>query len=247
MTTRLQRLAASGLVAFSLLTLTACGLMGPAAKPEVGPAGKPTESKPNPPVGERFAAAPDRLYDLEAIAGSLFEGINKEKWPQAESGLLNLQAAWQDAKAQVGDKKGVKEADEAIGKLSASVAEKKVTAAYEDLNKFMGAVGDIAKSYKLSPLADIVTVGNAVRSVSFYVEDNNWSKAASKVKGLEDTWNQVKPGMEQFGILGAVTTTHSHVKQLKDAVNAENKGAVSEQVAGLNETLGRIRDYYRGK
>lgn len=247
MAKRLQRLAAYGLLLFTLLALTACGLMGPAPKPEIGPAGKPTEAKPNPPVGERFGAAPDQLYDLEAIAGSLFEGINKENWPQAESGLYNLQAAWQQAKPVVGEKKGVKEADEALGKLSGSVADKKVTAAYENLNKFMGAVGDIGKSYKLSPLADIVAVGNAVRSVSFYVEDNNWSKAASKVKGLEDTWNQVKPSMEQFGILGAVTTTHSRVKQLKDAVNAENKGAVSEQVANLNESLGRIRDYYRGK
>lgn len=243
----LRTMTAFCLLLFLLFILAACGLMGPAAKPEVGPAGKPTESKPNPPVGERFNAAPDRLYDLEAIAGALFEGINKENWPQAESGLYNLQAAWEQTKPLVGDMKGVKEADEAIGKLGGSVADKKVTASYENLNKFMGAVGDIAKSYKLSPLADIVAVGNAVRSVSFYVEDNNWSKAASKVKGLEDTWNQVKPSMEQFGILGAVTTTHSHVKQLKDAVNAENKGAVGEQVAGLNESLGRIREYYRGK
>lgn len=247
MAKRICRLTTCGLLLFSLLALTGCGLMGPAPKPEVGPAGKPTEAKPNPPVVERFSAAPDRLYDLEAIAGSLFEGINKENWPQAESGLYNLQAAWQEAKQQVGDKKGVKEGDEAIGKLGDSIAGKKITASYENLNKFMGSVGDIGKSYKLSPLADIVAVANGVRSVSFYVEDNNWSKAASKVKGLEDTWNQAKPSMEQFGILGAVTTTHSHVKQLKDAVNAENKGAVSEQVANLNESLGRIRDYYKGK
>lgn len=224
-----------------------CGLMAPAKKPEVGPAGKPTEAKPNPPVMERFTAAPAQLYDLEAIAGSLFEGINKENWPQAEAGLQNLQGVWRETKEIVGDKKGVKDADEAIGKLASSVMDKKITASYENLNKFMGSVSDIGKSYKLSPVADIIAVGNAVRSVSFYVEDKNWSKAASKVKGLEDTWNGAKPTMEQFGVLGPVITTHAGVTRLKDAVNAENKGSVEEQVAGLNESLGKIREFYRGR
>lgn len=227
--------------------LTGCGLMGPAQKPDIGPAGKPVEFKPNPPLLERFHAAPDKLYDLEAIAGTVFEGVNKENWPQAEAGLYNLQAVWQQTKEAVGDKKGVKDGDEAVSKLAASVMDKKITASYENLNKFMGCVGDIGKSYKLSPLADLIAVGNAVRSVSFYVADKNWSKAASKVKGLEDTWNHAKPAMEQVGVLGAVTTSHAHVKQLKDAVNAESQGAAEEQISNLNETLGKIREYYRGR
>ncbi len=224
-----------------------CGLMAPAQKPDIGPAGKPPDAKPNPPVMERFAAAPAQLYDLEAIAGTVFEGVNKENWQQAEAGLYNLQAVWQQAKDAVGDKKGVKDADEAIGQLAASVMDRKITASYESLNKFMGSVGDVGKSYKLSPVADLIAVGNAVRSVSFYVADKNWSKAASKVKGLEDTWNNAKPAMEQVGILGAVTTSHAYVKQLKDAVNAESQGAAEEQVSNLNESLGKVREYYRGR
>lgn len=239
----------SGCVAVLLIAVLAsgCGLMGPAKKPDIGPAGKPTEAKPNPPVMERFASAPTQLYDLEAIAGTVFEGVNKENWQQAEAGLYNLQAVWQQAKDVTGDKKGVREGDEAIGKLAASIMDKKITASYESLNKFMGSVADVGKSYKLSPVADLIAVGNALRSVSFYVADKDWSKAASKVKGLDDTWNHAKPTMEQFGVLGAVTTTHAAVKQLKDAVNAENKGSAEEQVANLNESLGKIRDYYRGK
>ncbi len=227
--------------------LTGCGLAGPAQKPDIGPAGKPGDAKPNPPVMERFTSAPALLYDLEAIAGTVFEGVNKENWQQAEAGLYNLQAVWQETKATVGEKKGVKDADEAVGKLAASVTDKKITASYENLNKFMGGVSDIGKAYKLSPVADLIAVGNAVRSVSFYVADKNWSKAASKVKGLEDTWNNAKPTMEQLGVLGQVTITHAHVKQLKDAVNAENQGSAEEQVTSLNESLGKIRDYYRGK
>lgn len=240
----------AGLAAMLLLAsalAAGCGLMGPAKKPEVGPAGKPVEAKPNPPVMERFTSAPVQLYDLEATAGVVFEGINKENWPQAEAGLYNLQTLWQQAKEAVGDKKGVKDGDEAIGKLATSIMDKKITASYENLNKFMGSVSDIGKSYKLSPVSDLIAVGNGVRNVSFYVADKNWSKAASNVKGLEDTWNSAKPAMEQFGILGAVITTHSRVKQLKDAVNAESKGAVEEHVANLNESLGKIREFYRGK
>jgi hypothetical protein len=240
---------ANGCVALLLAASFAagCGFMSPAKKPDIGPAGKPPDAKPNPPVMERFTAAPAQLYDLEAIAGTVFEGVNKENWQQAEAGLYNLQAVWQQAKDAAGDKKGVKDADEALGKLAASVLDKKITASYENLNKFMGSVGDVGKSYKLSPVANIIAVGNAVRSVSFYVADKNWSKAASKVKGLEDTWNNAKPTMEQIGILGAVTTSHAYVKQLKDAVNAESQGAAEEQVSNLNESLGKIREYYRGK
>ncbi len=234
-------------VLFAASVTAGCGLAEPAKKPEIGPAGKPTESKPNPPVMERFASAPTQLYDLEAIAGTVFEGVNKENWQQAEAGVYNLQAVWQQAKEAAGDKKGIKDGDEAIGKLAVSVMDKKITASYENLNKFMGSVGDVGKSYKLSPVADLVAVGNALRSVSFYIADKNWSKASSKVKGLEDTWNNAKPPLEQIGILGAVTTTHAYVKQLKDAVNAESEGAAEEHIANLNESLGKIREYYRGK
>ncbi len=232
------------------LFLTGCGLspgLQPAPKPEVGPAGKPVEAKPNPPFIERFFSAPVELYDLEATAGVVFEGINKGNWSQAQAGLANLQTLWQQAKTTVGDKKGVKEADEAIGKLTGSINSEKVTESYESLIKFMGSISDIGKSYKLSPIADIIAVSNGIRNVSFYVEDKDWKKAASKVKELQGTWEKVKPSLEQVGVLGDVTKTHSIVNQMKDAVNAENKGAFLEHQANINESMGRIREFFRGK
>lgn len=228
--------------------LSGCGLLSqPAPKPDVGPAGKPVEAKPNPPVMERFVSPPVELYDLEAVAGVIFEGINKEDWSQVQAGMNNLQNLWQQGKAAVGEKKGVKEADEAIGKLTAAVNARKVTEAYENLNKFMGSIGDIGQSYKLSPLSDIIAVSNGIRNVSFYVEDKDWKKAASKAKELQGTWEKLKPSMEQVGILGEITKTHSIVSQIKDAVDAENKGALQDQLANINESMGRIRQFFRGK
>lgn len=232
---------------FICTLLSGCTLMGPSQKPDVGPTGKPVESKPNPPLLERFYAAPGELYDLEATAGVIFEGINKEKWDQAEAAFNNLQNIWISAKPLVGEKKGVKEADKALQDLSTAIAGKKITAAYENLNKFMGSIGDIAKSYKLSPLSGLIGVSNAVRNVNFYVEGRDWSKAASKVKELENVWGNAKPTLEQVGILGEVTRTHALIKQLKDSVNAENKGSVDDNTANINESLGYIRNYYRGK
>lgn len=231
----------------SVVLFSGCGLMTPAQKPDIGPAGKTVESKPNPPFVERFYSPPGELYDLEATAGVIFEGINKENWQQAEAGFANLQTTWLNAKALVGDKKGVKEADKALQDLSTAIAGKKITNSYENLNKFMGSIGDIAKSYKLSPLSDIIGVGNAVRNVNFYIADKDWSKAASKAKELEGVWGHAKPSMEQVGILNEVTRTHALVSQIKDAVNAENKGAVEEQTTNINESLGYIRNFYRGK
>jgi hypothetical protein len=232
------------IVSFCLLL---AGCASPLKKPDIGPTGRPAESKPNPPILERFHSAPDQLYDLEAIAGATFEGINKENWPKAEEGLNNLRNTWEESKKLVGDKKGVNEADEALTKLSTNIESQQATAAYLSLNHFMSSVSDIGKSYKLSPLSDIVTISNSLRDVSFYVEDNNWLKASAKAKELDDTWSQAKPALEQFGILSEVTKTHAAVKQLRDAVGAENKGKASEQLTNLNSSMGTIRDYYRGK
>ncbi|MBP2634221.1 MAG: hypothetical protein H6Q72_128 [Firmicutes bacterium] len=238
------------LLLFLQVGLTGCGslLSGPAPKPEIGPSGKPAESKPNPAAFlERFISAPAELYDLEASAGVVFEGINKGDWAQAQAGLVTLQTLWQETKAAAGEKKGVKEADAAIEKLTAAIESKKVTDSYESLIKFMASISDIGKSYKLSPVADIIAVSNGIRNVSFYIEDKDWTKAAAKAKELQGTWEKVKPSMEQVGILGEITKTHAVVNQIKDAINAENKGAFLEQEANINESMGKIREFFRGK
>ncbi len=230
-----------------LLIPAGCGLGLSAKYPDVGPTGKPAEPKTNPPFFHRFRSAPTQLYDLEALAGSTFEGINKENWEQAEAGLSQLQMVWQETKLAVGDMKGIGEGDKSLGKLAEAIAAKQITPSFENLNHFMGVISDLGKNYKLSPVSDIIAAGNTIRNVSFYIEDKNWVKAGAKAKEMADSWNRSKPALEQFGILGEVTKTHSFVNQLRDAVAAENKGAADDRVADLNASLGRIREYYRGK
>lgn len=231
--------------ALSLLVFLGCSLH--TKSPDVGPAGKPAEAKGNPPFFNRLRAAPTQLYDLEAIAGSTFEGINKENWEQAEAGLFQLQSVWQETKQQVGDMKGVGEGDKALAKLSETITARQITSSYESLNQFMGAISDLGKNYKLSPVSDIIAVGSTIRNVAFYLEGKNWLKASAKAKEMSDSWNRVKPAMEQFGIMGEVTKTHSYINQLRDAVAAENKGAATDRIEDLNKSMGRIREYYRGK
>ncbi len=57
----------------------------------------------------------------------------------------------------------------------------------------------------------------------------------------------MKPAMEQVGILGEVTKVHSAVKQTKDSVEAENQGGTEDHLRDLNKSIGKIREYYRGK
>jgi len=227
-----------------LSILSGCGL-SPARKPEIGPAGTPIETNSNPPWVERFSVAPTQLYDLEAIAATTFDGINKQNWVEAEAGVANLRTAWQETKPLVGAMKGVSQGDSALTELSASVAVKDRTAGYENLNKFMSSVVDVGKSYKLSPVADIISLSNAVRNVSFYLETTNWPKTSTKAKELDSAWGQIKPSLEQIGILGEVTETHSTIKQLREAVDAENAGSAAEKIGDLNESIGRIREHYR--
>lgn len=227
--------------------LSGCGMFSPAPKPDVGPAGKPVESKPNPPVAERFQSPPAAMYDLEALAGAIFEGINKQNWQEANNNFVQMQTTWQTVKTSVGEKKGVKESDEAIQELSAALSENKILESYESLNKLMGSIGDIGKSYKLSPIADIIAIGNSIRNVSFYVQANNWPKSSAKVKELESTWQHSKPALEQAGVLGEATKIHSRVNQLKSSVTAEAKASSEEHIASLNESMSILRQFYRGK
>lgn len=242
----LRQIYLAGCCTAIIVILTGCSLLTPAKKPEVGPAGKP-EYKTNPPLVERFKSPPYQLYDLETTAGALFAGVNSENWGQAQTSLQQIQTIWQEVSPLLGNEKNVKKANEALGKLATAVGGKKITASYEALNGYMGSISDIGLNFKLSPLADIIAIGNLVRNVSFYVEEKNWPKAASKVKELEGSWGQVKPSVESFGVLGEVTRTHSFIKQLKDAVNAENKDAAKSHIESLNDSLGMIRDHYRGK
>lgn len=234
------------MISFSLL-LNGCGMLNSAKKPEIGPAGAPMDAKTNPPFTQRFISPPGELYDLEAIAGLIFESIVKSNWSQAETSLNTLGNSWSQAKNLIGDKKGVTDANEALEKLALTIRSKKSLDSYENLTKFMASIGDIGKSYKLSPLSDIISVGNSIRTVSFYVANNDWRRAAAKMKELDSTWSQAKPSMESVGIFAKITTTHSIIKQMKDAIDAENKGSVEEKIANINESMGYIREFYYNK
>jgi len=94
----------SGCAAFQGLT----GMFTPAPKPEVGPTGKPVESKPNPPLMERFLSPPTQLYDLEATAGVIFEGFNTEKWDQAQKRINKSANDMAASETIIGRKKGSK-------------------------------------------------------------------------------------------------------------------------------------------
>ncbi len=234
------------ILSFSLLA-NGCGILSPAKKPEVGPVGIPINTKANPPFTQRFMTPPGELYDLEAAAGLIFEGIIKNNWSQAEANFKTLYDSWLQAKNLIGDKKGVKDADEALEKLATTIQQQKSMDSYENLTKFMASIGEIGKSYKLSPLSDIISVANSIRTVSFYVANNDWRKAGAKMKELDNTWSQAKPSIESVGVFGKITTAHSVVKQLKDAIETENKASVEEHIANINESMGYIREYYHNK
>lgn len=230
-----------------LLFLPGCSLFQVQSKPEIGPTGSGEEAKPNPPFWERFNSPPQQLYDLETLSGTLFESLQKKNWDQAAVQIASLRQTWEEVKPQIGDKKGRKEAEEALQKVNDAVINKQSFDSYETLNQFLAAVSDIGKSYKLSPLSDILLVGNAARDVSYYVKDKDWLKASAKINELEGTWQQVKPSMEQFGILSEITTAHGTIKSLQDAIKSENQGAAESQLKILNESLGNIREFYKNK
>lgn len=68
-----------------------------------------------------------------------------------------------------------------------------------------------------------------------------------RAEELKKTWEQSKVNLEQAGILGEVTKAHDDVAKIKGSVTAENKMAADGQIKKFNESMTKIRDFYRQK
>lgn len=233
---------------FVILTIcTACSTNPPAQKPDMGPIGKTTEATPNLPLNERMSSPPIHLYDMELISERVFESIMSENWYEGRQAVVDLQERWKETIPFIGKTESAKGLEKSLTELKKAIKEEKKADAYEALNKTSGSLGDIAKLYKLSPLSDIIGVSSNIRNVTYYVETQQWKPAASKAKELESNWKQAKPSLEQAGILGEVTKTHSSISQLKDAVETESIGAYKNHIKTINSSLNKIQLFYYGK
>jgi hypothetical protein len=232
-----------------ILLATGCYTVPPAQKPDIGPgpAGKPAAVKPNPPFFQRFLPPPPQLYDLETTAGKIFSSLTVNDWQQVDEGISTFQSTWEKTKTLTGAKKGVADAQKNMEELKEVAAQRNSKKTYQALNKTMYSVEEIAKSYKLSPLSDLIAVGISLRRVSYYVETDNWKKASAKMKELEGVWHQAKPSLEQVGILGELTKAHGTILKLKDAIDAEDRNAFEEEKSKINESLIHIRQFYHGR
>lgn len=229
-----------------ILLLSGCSWLEPAKKPDTGPAGQP-EVKSNPPMTQRFKSPLKQFYQLDETAGVMFEAIQSNNWQQAQAELLKLQSTWQQIQPQIGD---LDNADEATTKLTAladAVKQQDNTNAQKQLNGAMSSISDICLNYKLSPLSDLILLGNYLRNVSFAVMLTDWPDATTKVTELDRFWGQIKPSIENPGILNEVTRSHAYIKQLTDAVEAKNQESAQSHIKHLNRTLGAIREHLSHK
>lgn len=230
-----------------LLMISGCTLGTAEKKPEIGPTGSGPLTLPNPPFLQRFQSPPATLYDLDALAGQIYEAFAKNNSQQEMQLITDLANVWTATEPQLGDKKGVPEAKEALKKLQESVSNSSFETKVDNLNQFMGKVSEIGQSYKLSPVADLIATSNNVRILAYYVDQKDWLKAGAKAQQLENSWEQIKPGLEKFGVLSEITASHGIIKGLRDSVAAEDKDGSEGKIKQLNDHLGKIRDYYRSK
>lgn len=218
---------------------TGCALFEPISDFNQGPAGSIEESSPD--TASWTADAPNKLYDIEGLAGGVFEGILSRNWPMVNDNLTQLLTAWTEAKSSIPDSANTSETEKILGYLVAAIQARNADQSQHDLNDFMYKISDISKNYKLSPLSDIIAVNNAGRDLRYAVENKNWAVAAAKIKELQNTWGRAKSNLEQFGILGEITHTHSSIEQMKDSVDAENRTSFLERFKSFNESMAKIR------
>lgn len=218
---------------------TGCSLIEPINDFNQGPVGMIEESSPD--TASWTADAPTKLYDIEGLAGGIFEGILSRNWPMANENLSKLLTAWSEAKSFLQDSQKNLETENILKHLITAIQSRNADESQQDLNNFMYKISDISKNYKLSPLSDIIAINNAGRDLRYAVENKNWVTAATKIKELQNTWGRAKSNLEQFGILGEITHTHSSIEQMKNSVEAENQMTFLEKFKSFNESMAKIR------
>lgn len=187
------------------------------------------------------ADAPTKLYDMEGLAGNIFEGILSRDWNTASENLSRLVTAWTEAKTIIEDPSAILQSEEILSLLISAVQARNPDLSQTELNDFMYKISDIGKNYKLSPLSDIISINNAGRDLRYAVENKNWVTAAAKVKELQNTWSRAKTNLERFGILGEITQTHNSIDQMKNSVEEENRTTFLERFQKFNEGMTHIR------
>lgn len=206
---------------------------------KMGPTGEQQERHQN-----DWGKPPAGLYVLEQSAGALFANFLSRDWLQAEKQSINMADIWTQSKNKLTENAATEKTDAAFAALQQAINDQSPQQAVSALEQFMGLVANTAKPYVMSPLADIITVANRMRSIRFAIAQNDWKKAGVKVGELEKTWNQVKPSLEKPGVLAEVTKAHSAVQQWKDSIAAEDPAASKAAEQRLNSALANIRDFY---
>ena len=222
-----------------------CSLIEPINDFQQDPVGMIEGSSPD--TASWTADAPAKLYDIEGLAGGVFEGILSRNWPMASENLSQLLTVWTEAKSSLQDSQNNIETENILNHLITAIRSHNADESQQDLNNFMYKISDISKNYKLSPLSDIIAINNAGRDLRYAVENKNWATAASKVKELQNTWGRAKSNLEQFGILGEITHTHSSIEQMKNSVDAENSVTFLEKFNSFNESMTKIRSALANK
>jgi hypothetical protein len=228
-------------IIYTLLSLiSGCSWFNKQAKP-------PDNTKQDLTYIEKVRRPPLIFFDLESQIEDLFKPLNKMDFARAQEEYQKIRATWEIGKAEAGSIKGVDEADEAIKLLGSAIMAGKATESMSALNKFTNSLQDILTNYKLSPLSDIVNLATISRNISWELTDQDFKKALVRAEELKKTWEQSKVNLEQAGILSEVTKAHDAIGKIKGSVTAENKMASDAQIKKFDESMGKIRDFYKQK
>lgn len=235
---------AVGLMLIWILLFSGCSWFNPQAKLEQQTASDEGQELT---YMEKVKHPPTVYFDLEAQIEDLFNSLNKLDFAKARAEYQKVQISWETAKAETGNIKGIKEADEALIALGSMLSSEKANESMTSLNKFTGRLGQLLMNYKLSPLADIVNLATISRNITWELEDRDFEKSLVRTEELKNTWEATKVNLEQPGILGEVTKAHDGVGKIRSAVSAENKMLAEDQLKKFNESLTKIRNFYKEK
>lgn len=212
-----------------------------------GTQAKPDDSAQDLTYLQKIKRPPLAFFDLAGQMEDLFKPLNKMDFDKAQEEYQKVQVTWEKAKDEAGNIKGIKETDEAFKALGAAITAGKTSESMASMNKFANSLNELLTNYKLSPLSDIVNLATISRNVSWELEDKDFKKSLVRAEELEKTWEQSKVNLEQAGILSEVTKAHDAVSKIKGSVTAENKMSTEGQIKKFNESLGKIRDFYKQK
>ena len=140
---------------------------------------------------------PLALSEVDDAARYLFESARETQWDEAQAQLRTLQDAFEDLPSGLGPADVFASARSRVHELPDSVARHDRVAVMEGANAITGLVIGLSERYQSNVPAQIPRLAYLGRQIELGIASHNPTMIARATDEIQQTWNEVRPELEQ--------------------------------------------------